>query len=92
MTTIKVTPNLQQYVCVHYLIDITSSRCLISLRFCENKWIPVVIITFVILIVSLSIKVGLPGVLGNKGTWPLTFREQGNKRKIKLGTREQKHI
>ena len=35
---------------------------------------------------------GLPGVLGNKGTWPFTFREQGNKRKIKLGTGEQKHI
>ena len=35
---------------------------------------------------------GLPGVLGNKGTWPFTFREQGNKRKIKLGTRKQKHI
>ena len=35
---------------------------------------------------------GLPGVLGNKETWAFTVREQGNKRKIKLGTREQKHI
>ena len=35
---------------------------------------------------------GLPGVIGNKGTLPFTFREQGNKRKIRLGTREQKHI
>ena len=34
----------------------------------------------------------LPGVLGNKGTCPLTFLEHGNKRKIKLGTQEQKHI
>ena len=24
-----------------------------------------------------SISEGLPGVLGNKGTWPFTFREQG---------------
>ena len=35
---------------------------------------------------------GHPGVLGNKGTWPFTFREQWNKSKRKLGTREQKHI
>ena len=34
---------------------------------------------------------GLPEVLENKGTWPFTFREQEKKRKIKLGTREQKH-
>ena len=34
---------------------------------------------------------GLPGVLGTKGTWPITFRGQGNEKKIKLGTREQKH-
>ena len=34
---------------------------------------------------------GLSGVLRNKGTWSFTFREQGNKREIKLGTREQKH-
>ena len=33
-----------------------------------------------------------PGVSGNKGTWPLTFWEHGNKGKIKLGTREQKHV
>ena len=25
---------------------------------------------------------GLPGVLGNKGTWPISTREQGNKDKI----------
>ena len=35
---------------------------------------------------------GLPEVLENKGTRPFTFREQGNKMKIKLGTPEQKHI
>ena len=36
---------------------------------------------------------GVPGgFCGNKGTWPFTFREQGNRRKIKLRTREQKHI
>ena len=28
-----------------------------------------------------------PRVWGNKETWPFTFREQGNKWKIKLGTR-----
>ena len=39
-----------------------------------------------------DIREGLPRVLGNKGTWPFTFREQGYKRKIKLGTLEQKHI
>ena len=41
---------------------------------------------------SHSVRARLPEVLGNKGTWPFTFREQGNKRKIKLGTREQKYI
>ena len=33
-----------------------------------------------------------PRVSGNKGTRPLTFWEHGNKKKIKLGTWEQKHI
>ena len=36
-----------------------------------------------------AISEGLPGVSANKGTWPFTFREQGSKRKIKLGTREK---
>ena len=31
--------------------------------------------------IILSRSEGLPGVLDNKGTWPFTFREQGNKRK-----------
>ena len=30
------------------------------------------------------------GFWGTREPWPFTFREQGNKRKIKLGTREQK--
>ena len=33
---------------------------------------------------------GLPGVLGNKGTWPISTGEQGNKGKISKGAREQK--
>ena len=31
---------------------------------------------------------GLPGVLGNKGTWPFTFGEQGNIAIYFQGTRE----
>ena len=31
---------------------------------------------------------GLPGVLGNKGKWPILTGEQGNKVKISKGTRE----
>ena len=31
---------------------------------------------------------GLPGVLGNKGTWPFTFREQGIFSNNFKGTRE----
>ena len=33
---------------------------------------------------------GLLGVLRNKGTWPISTGEQGNKGKISKGTREQK--
>ena len=33
---------------------------------------------------------GLPGVLGNKATWPISNGEQGNTGKISKGTREQK--
>ena len=32
----------------------------------------------------------LPGVLGNKGTWPISTGEQGNKCEISKGTREKK--
>ncbi len=28
-----------------------------------------------------------PGVSGNKGTWPLTFKEHGNKSKMKHGNK-----
>ena len=41
-------------------------------------------------ILILFISEGLPGVLGNKGTWPMSTREQGNKDRISKGTRERK--
>ena len=30
-----------------------------------------------LVVMETMINEGLPGVLGNKGTWPFTFREQG---------------
>ena len=37
---------------------------------------------------TVTIFEGLPGVLGNKGTWPFTFREQGIFSNNFKGTRE----
>ena len=55
-------------------------------------------LSHLILVISYSLslgitKEGLPGVLGSKqGTMPFSFREQGDKIKIRLGTREQEHV
>ena len=46
------------------------------------------ILVLLYIFLTSSIIGGLPGVLGNKGTWPIIFREQGNICHYFQGTRE----